>query len=144
MEIAVLYCPIAYEILQTGGLAMAREKQLHTIEMTTGSLWKNILLFSLPLMLTQVLEVLFNLSDVAIAGKFADYLALGAVGSTTLLVSLFTGLLIGIGSGVNVAVARGLGLQDSEQVEKTVHSSFDLSFTASKAPLSWQSPPGPP
>lgn len=55
--------------------------------MTTGSLWKNILLFSLPLMMTQVLEVLFNLSDVAIAGKFADYIALGAVGSTTLLVS---------------------------------------------------------
>ena len=101
---------------------MAREKRV--IEMTTGSLWKNILLFSLPLMLTQVLEVLFNLSDVAIAGKFADYRALGAVGSTTLLVSLFTGLLIGIGSGVNVAVARGLGLRDGEQVEKTVHTSF--------------------
>ena len=89
---------------------MAREERV--IEMTTGSLWKNILLFSLPLMLTQVLEVLFNLSDVAIAGKVADYRALGAVGSTTLLVSLFTGLLIGIGSGVNVAVARGLGLRD--------------------------------
>ena len=101
---------------------MAREKRV--IEMTTGSLWKNILLFSLPLMLTQVLEVLFNLSDVAIAGKFADYRALGAVGSTTLLVSLFTGLLIGIGSGVNVAVARGLGLRNREQVENTIHSSF--------------------
>ena len=57
-----------------------------------------VLLFSLPLMLTQVLEVLFNLSDVAIAGKYAynTYVALGAVGSTTTLVSLFTGLLIGL------------------------------------------------
>ena len=107
---------------------MAREERV--IEMTTGSLWKNILLFSLPLMLTQVLEVLFNLSDVAIAGKFADYRALGAVGSTTLLVSLFTGLLIGIGSGVNVAVARGLGLRDGEQVEKTVHTSFIICAAA--------------
>ena len=107
---------------------MAREKRV--IEMTTGSLWKNILLFSLPLMLTQVLEVLFNLSDVAIAGKFADYRALGAVGSTTLLVSLFTGLLIGIGSGVNVAVAHGLGLRDGEQVEKTVHTSFLICVAA--------------
>lgn len=79
---------------------------------------ENMLLFSLPLMLTQVLEVLFNLSDVAIAGKFADYRALGAVGSTTLLVSLFTGLLIGMGSGVNVAVARGLGMGDRQRVEK--------------------------
>ena len=66
---------------------------MKSIEMTSGSLWKNILLFSLPLMLTQVLEVLFNLSDVAIAGKYAynTYVALGAVGSTTTLVSLFTG-----------------------------------------------------
>lgn len=86
-----------------------------TVEMTSGSLWKNILLFSLPLMMTQVLEVLFNLSDVAIAGKYAynTYIALGAVGSTTTLVSLFTGLLIGVGAGVNVAAARGLGMEET-------------------------------
>ena len=97
-----------------------------TVEMTSGSLWKNILLFSLPLMMTQVLEVLFNLSDVAIAGKYAynTYIALGAVGSTTTLVSLFTGLLIGVGAGVNVAAARGLGMEDNDNVERTVHSSF--------------------
>ena len=105
------------------------KKSLFSIEITTGSLWKNILLFSLPLMMTQVLEVLFNLSDVAIAGKFADYLALGAVGSTTLLVSLFTGLLIGIGSGVNVVVARGLGLGSHEDVEKTPCSSAAVSVS---------------
>ena len=98
------------------------------IEMTRGSLWKNILLFSLPLMMTQVLEVLFNLSDVAIAGKYAynTYVALGAVGSTTTLVSLFTGLLIGMGAGVNVAVARWLGIGDEESVEHTTHSSLLL------------------
>ena len=69
-------------------------KGKNAIDMTGGSLWKNILVFSLPLMMTQMLEVLFNLSDVAIAGKYADYIALGAVGSTALLVSLFTGILI--------------------------------------------------
>ena len=50
------------------------KKKYHSIEMTTGSLWKNILLFSLPLMGSQVLEVLFNLSDVAVVGRFADYM----------------------------------------------------------------------
>ncbi len=75
-------------------------------------------------MLTQVLEVLFNLSDVAIAGKFADYIALGAVGSTTLLVSLFTGFLIGMGSGVNVRAAHRLGAGDDNGVRLTVHSSL--------------------
>ena len=89
------------------------------------ALWKNILLFSLPLMMTQVLEALFNLSDVAIAGKFADYIALGAVGSTTLLVSLFTGFLIGMGAGVNVRAAPQTGAQaDDEGVRMTVHSSL--------------------
>ena len=77
----------------------ATRRRALTVEMTSGSLWKNILLFSLPLMMTQVLEVLFNLSDVAIAGKYAynTYVALGSVGSTTTLVTLFTGLLIGLG-----------------------------------------------
>lgn len=75
-------------------------------------------------MMTQVLEVLFNLSDVAIAGKFADYIALGAVGSTTLLVSLFTGFLIGMGAGVNVRAAHRLGAGDDEGVRMTVHSSL--------------------
>ena len=85
-----------------------RKRGALSVNMTEGSLWKNMLLFSLPLMMTQVLEVLFNLSDVAIAGKFADYRALGAVGSTTLLVSLFTGLLIGcIPVGVDAAYGEG-------------------------------------
>ena len=54
------------------------------IEMTSGSLWKNIFLFSVPLMFAQLLEVMFNLSDVAVVGRFADYKALGSVGSTTI------------------------------------------------------------
>ena len=101
-----------------------------TIEMTSGSLWKNILLFSIPLVLTQLLEVLFNLSDVAVAGKFADYRALGAVGSTTQLVTLFTGFLIGLGSGVNVEVARSLGAEDRERTEKNIHTSFIICAAA--------------
>ena len=94
--------------------------------MTSGSLWKNILLFSLPLMGSQVLEVLFNLSDVAIVGRFADYMALGAVGSTTLLVTLFTGILIGMGAGVNVRVAHELGAENRKGTEETIHTSLLL------------------
>ena len=85
------------------------KKKARSIEMVTGSLWKNIFLFSIPLMCSQLLEVVFNLSDVAVVGRFADYKALGAVGSTTLLVTLFVGFLIGMGSGVNVRTAHALG-----------------------------------
>ena len=92
--------------------------------MTQGSLWKNIFLFSMPLVLAQLLEVMFNLSDVAVVGRFADYRALGSVGSTRLLVTLFTGFLIGMGAGVNVRVAHGLGAGNQKETEDTIHSSF--------------------
>lgn len=101
-------------------------KKKHTIEMTSGSLWKNIFLFSVPLMFAQILEVMFNLSDVAVVGRFADYKALGSVGSTTLLVTLFTGFLIGMGSGVNVQTALALGAKDKKKAESTIHTSVVL------------------
>lgn len=94
------------------------------IEMCTGSLWKNIFLFSVPLMCAQILEVLFNLSDVAVVGKFADYTALGAVGSTTILVTLYTGFLIGMGSGVTVIVARNLGSGKEEKTRQSIFSAL--------------------
>ena len=68
-------------------------KALSGMDMTTGSIPVKILKFSIPLMLAQILEVLFNMSDVAVVGKFSSYEALGAVGSTSLLVTLFTGFL---------------------------------------------------
>ena len=94
------------------------------IQMTHGSLWKNMLFFSVPLMLSQLLQVLFNMADVAVVGKFSSAEALGAVGSTTILVSLFTGFLIGMGSAVNVRVAQHLGARDRERVSASVRTSF--------------------
>ena len=102
------------------------KKKTRSIEMVTGSLWKNILFFSIPLMCSQLLEVMFNLSDVAVVGHFADYKALGAVGSTTLLVTLFTGFLIGMGSGVNVRVAHALGAKNHENTVETIQTSLFL------------------
>ena len=96
------------------------------IRMTDGSLWKNMFLFSIPLMLSQLLQVLFNMADVAVVGKFSSAEALGAVGSTTILVSLFTGFLIGMGSAVNVRVARHLGARDKERTSASVRTSFVL------------------
>ncbi len=94
------------------------------ISLTAGPLAPAIVRFSIPLMLSNVLQVLFNMSDIAVVGQFAGPEALGAVGSTTILVSLFTGFLIGMGSGVNVKVARYLGADDQRQVSRTVHTSL--------------------
>ena len=96
------------------------------IRMTDGSLWKNMFLFSVPLMLSQLLQVLFNMADVAVVGKFSGAEALGAVGSTTILVTLFTGFLIGMGSAVNVRVAQHLGARDEARTAASIRTSFVL------------------
>lgn len=96
------------------------------VRMTDGSLWKNMLIFSAPLMLSQLLRVLFNMADVAVVGKFSSAEALCAVGSTTILVTLFTGFLIGMGSAVNVRVAQHLGAKDKARTSASIRTSFVL------------------
>ena len=91
-------------------------------DLTKGNLWKQILVFSFPLMISNVLQVLFNMADVAVVGRFAGSIALGAVGSTTTLVTLFTGLLIGMAGGVNVLVARFYGAKKEKDVQETTHT----------------------
>lgn len=77
-------------------------------------------------MLSQLLQVLFNMADVAVVGKFSSAEALGAVGSTTILVTLFTGFIIGMGSAVNVRVARHLGAKDKAGTSASIRTSFVL------------------
>ena len=100
------------------------------INMTEGPLAKQILFVSLPLMLSNLLQVLFNISDVAIVGRFAGSTALGSVGSTSIFVTLFTGFLIGLGGGINVLVARFYGAGRAKDVKKTVGSSLIISLIA--------------
>lgn len=95
-------------------------------DLTEGKLGKQILLFSIPLMLSNVLQVLFNMADVAVVGRFAGSIALGAVGSTTILVALFTGLLIGMSGGVNVLVALHFGAKSKKDITETVHTAAIL------------------
>ena len=97
-----------------------------TVRMTEGSLGKSILLFSLPLMFSNLLQILFTMSDVAVVGRFAGSLALGSVGSTTTLVMLYTGFLVGLGAGVNVLVARFVGARDEKNTRETVHTAAIL------------------
>lgn len=99
---------------------MIKEKNL-----TSGNLWKQILFFGIPLMASNLLQVLFNMSDIAVVGRFAvdGTRAIGAVGSTTMIVNLYTGILIGIGSGVNVVVAKFFGAGDKKNLKEAVHTS---------------------
>ena len=98
--------------------------------LTQGPLARQILVFSLPLVLSNLLQVLFNMSDIAVVGRFAGSLALGSVGSTTIFVTLLTGFLIGLGGGVNVLAARFYGAGQPRDVERTVHSSLLVCLAA--------------
>lgn len=99
-------------------------------DMTQGSLWKQIWKYSLPLMFTNVLQVVFNLADIAVVGQFGGQGALGSVGSTTILVTLFTGLLIGLSGGINVLVAQAIGEKNAQRTKDTVHTSALISLFA--------------
>jgi putative MATE family efflux protein len=92
------------------------------LSLTEGPLARQILRFSLPLVLSNLLQVLFNMSDLAVVGRFAGATALGAVGSTSIFVTLFTSFLIGLAGGVNVLVARYYGARHERDVRETVHS----------------------
>lgn len=104
-------------------------RESHRVEknLTSGVLWKQILIFALPLMLSNLLQVLFNISDIAVVGKFAGSLALGAVGSTTTLITLYTGFLIGISGGINVLTALAIGSRSNQDIRETVHTAGVIS-----------------
>ena len=102
----------------------------NTKSLTEGPLAKQILLVSLPLALSNLLQVLFNMSDIAVVGRFAGSTALGAVGSTSIFVTLFTGFLIGLSNGINVLVARFYGARHTDDVRRTVHSALVVSLIA--------------
>lgn len=100
-------------------------KQLEQ-NLTEGSLGKKIFLFSLPLMLSNLLQVLFNMADIAVVGKFAGSNALGSVGSTSILVTLFTSFLIGVGGGINVLVALHIGAGNKKEAKETITTAYVL------------------
>lgn len=102
-------------------------------DLTRGPLGKQIFLFSFPLILSNLLQVLFNMADIAVVGRFAGPIALGAVGSTAILVSLFTGFLIGMSGGVNVLTALHFGARDKKALAETVHSAAILCALAGLA-----------
>ena len=74
--------------------------------MCNGSIMDKLISFSLPLMLTSILQLMFNAVDIIVVGRFSGSQALAAVGSTTALINIFTNLFIGISLGANVLAAR--------------------------------------
>lgn len=96
-------------------------------DLTKGSLIIGILLYSVPLIFSNLLQVLFNIADIAVVGRFAGAIALGAVGSTAQILFLFTGIIMGLGGGINVIVAYFIGARSKKTLDDAVHTSFIIS-----------------
>lgn len=101
-------------------------KKSYEMDMCNGSIFKKLLIFALPLMLSGILQLLFNAADIVVVGKFTGSHALAAVGSTGALINLFVNVFIGFSIGTNVLVAQYFGAKDEKNVQETVHTSILL------------------
>lgn len=100
------------------------------IDMVRGPVLKKMLLFSLPLMLSSILQLLFNAADIIVVGRFAGDNALAAVGSNTSIIGLLTNLFVGLSVGANVTVARFYGAKREKELRDTVHTTIALGIVS--------------
>ena len=108
---------------------MARAKK-YEINMTEGALLPKVLMFSLPLIASGVLQLLFNAADMVVVGQWAGKEYLAAVGSTGSLINLMVNVFIGLSVGGSVAVAKSFGANDPAAVHRSVHTAMSLAIIA--------------
>lgn len=101
----------------------------YEIDMTHGAIFSKLIQFSIPLMLSSILQLLFNAVDVIVVGRFVGSQALAAVSSNTALINIFTTLFIGVSLGVNVTVAQHFSVNDEKNVSETVHTAILTALT---------------
>ena len=107
-----------------------QKKNKYEIDMTNGTLMDKLISFSLPLMLSGILQLMFNAVDIIVVGRFTGSSALAAVGSTTALINVFTNLFIGISLGANVLAARFYAAGREKEMSETVHTAIALALVS--------------
>lgn len=100
------------------------------MNMCEGPLAGKMLLFTVPLMFSGILQLLFNAADTIVVGRYAGKEALAAVGSTSSLINLLVNLFMGLSVGANILVARYYGAKKEEEIQETVHTSITLAALA--------------
>ena len=96
--------------------------------MCNGSIMDKLILFALPLMLSSILQLMFNAVDIIVVGHYSGSQALAAVGSTTALINIFTNLFIGVSLGANVLAARYYAAKQEKEMSEAVHTSITLAL----------------
>ena len=109
---------------------MTQTRADRSADLTSGPMLQKIILFSIPLAASSILQLLFNAADVVVVGRFAGSTALAAVGSNGSLINLLVNLFVGLSLGANVVAARCFGAKDDRGVQDTVQTSVTLGLVS--------------
>ncbi len=101
-----------------------------TYSLTEGPLFWNIVRYTIPIILTSVLQLLFNAADLVVVGRFCGSLSVAAVGATGSITNLMVNFFIGLSAGTGVTVAHGLGGREEETVHRTVHTAMSAALVS--------------
>lgn len=105
-----------------------RAVKSYEIDMCNGPIFSRLVLFTVPLMLSGILQLLFNAADIIVVGRFAGKESMAAVGSTTSLINLLVNFFVGLSVGTNVLTARYYGGQKGKELNETVHTAMVLAL----------------
>ena len=100
----------------------------HEMDMTSGNIFGKMIVFTIPIVLSGILQLLYNAADIVVVGRFAGKEALAAVGATGPLVNLLINLFMGFATGSNVVLATAYGQGNKKKISDTVHTSALLSI----------------
>ena len=103
------------------------EMKKNNIDMINGPIASSIIIFAIPMLLSGLLQIFFNAADTIVVGRFSGHTSMAAIGSTGSITNLMVNLFMGISVGVNVVVARSIGMRDQEGVDKAIHTAISLS-----------------
>ncbi|MCQ2513315.1 MAG: MATE family efflux transporter, partial [Lachnospiraceae bacterium] len=100
------------------------------MNLVEGNIWKQLILFALPLAATSMLQQLFNSADLLVVGQFANSNALAAVGANGAIIHLLINLFVGLSGGTNVLVSTFIGQKNKEGIAKTIHTSITFAVVS--------------
>ena len=109
---------------------MSKQKKSYEMNMCEGPLAGKMLIFTIPLMFSGILQLLFNAADTIVVGRYAGPQALAAVGSTTSLINLLVNMFMGLSVGANILISRYYGAKREQDIHETVHTSITVAAIA--------------
>lgn len=98
------------------------------VNMLSGPIFKNIVRFTVPVILSSILQLLFNAADLIVVGRFCGSISVAAVGATSPLIHLFINFFVGISAGAGVVAANAIGAGNTKEIKKIVHTAIPLAF----------------